>query len=427
MSESTPASYNPPMAQQFDVCIRGSGIVGSCLALLLAQQRLRVGLVQATRGHKPASESDVRAYALNAASRRVLEGLRCWPEGLAVTPVGRMRVHGDDGADLNFAGVLSAREDVTGRVAGSQTSPALAWIVDVPALEDSLRQALRFAPQVESLSAPVDAALTVVCEGRASATRAEFGVEAAFTAYGQYAVAARLDCVVPHGGVAEQWFESGNVSGIESGSVLSEDGDVARASDAAYVSTPGDVLAFLPLNGDAGHTVAVVWSVSSARAAALSALSPEEFAQAAQAATGHSRGALTLVSERATWPLFGGSVARWVGQTATGQAWALAGDAAHAVHPLAGQGLNLGLADVAELARVLGARAAWRSAGDQRVLRQYERARRADLAPVATVIDGLQRLFAQADAPMRRLRNVGMRSFERSGPLKSWLVRQAMG
>jgi ubiquinone biosynthesis UbiH/UbiF/VisC/COQ6 family hydroxylase len=412
------------MAQQFDVCIRGSGIVGSSLALLLAQQRLRVGLVRGGKADKPASESDVRAYALNVASRRLLTGLRCWPEGLAVTPVSAMRVHGDDGGLLNFVPLRAPRESASPAVAHSDS--ALAWIVDVPALEDALRQALRFAPQIELLAEPVDAALTVVCEGRASATRAEFGVEAAFTAYGQHAIAARLDCEVPHGGVAEQWFESADVLGSGSG------------------SGSGDVLAFLPLNGPSGRSVALVWSASAARATALAALSPEEFAVAVQAACGHSRGALTLISDRATWPLVAGSVARWVGRkgehmagdivgdmagdmVTAAHAWALAGDAAHAVHPLAGQGLNLGLADVAELARVLGARAPWRSVGDLHVLRQYERARRADLAPVATVIDGLQRLFAQTDPPVRHLRNAGMRAFERSGPLKSWVVRQAMG
>lgn len=400
------------MAQQFDVCIRGSGIVGSSLALLLAQQRLRVGLVRGGKADKPASESDVRAYALNVASRRLLTGLRCWPEGVAVTPVSAMRVHGDEGDLLNFAPPRGSHD-------GAQHSdPALAWIVDVPALEDALRQALRFAPQIELLTEPVGAALTVVCEGRASAARAEFGVDTAFTAYGQQAIAARLDCEVPHGGVAEQWFASGDMPS-------------AVSSDLSG-SVSGDVLAFLPLNGSSGHSVAVVWSVSAARATALVALSPEEFAAAAEATCGHSRGALTLTSARATWPLVAGSVARWVGHTAgemgtARHAWALAGDAAHAVHPLAGQGLNLGLADVAELARVLGARAPWRSVGDSQVLRQYERARRADLAPVATVIDGLQRLFAQTDPPVRHLRNAGMRAFERSGPLKSWVVRQAMG
>ena len=124
---------------------------------------------------------------------------------------------------------------------------------------------------------------------------------------------------------------------------------------------------------------------------------------------------------------------RWTGQIGFGnpaQTWALAGDAAHAVHPLAGQGLNLGLADVAELSQVLGSRATtdyWRSVGDLRLLRRYERARRAALAPVGAVMDGLQRLFALDEPTVQSLRNLGMKGFERSGPVKNWVTRQAMG
>ena len=110
-----------------------------------------------------------------------------------------------------------------------------------------------------------------------------------------------------------------------------------------------------------------------------------------------------------------------------GPGWALAGDAAHAVHPLAGQGLNLGLADVATLARVLREREYWRGLGEEKLLRRYERARQADVAAMGAVTDGLQGLFAQGDARWQALRNWGMKGFERSGPLKQWVMRQAMG
>jgi 2-polyprenyl-6-methoxyphenol hydroxylase-like FAD-dependent oxidoreductase len=374
------------MAQPFDVCIRGAGIVGRSLALLLAQHRLRVGLVQAPTPPSPLPPVDNRAYALNSASRSLLQGLRCWPEGNAVTPVNAMHVFGDAGGQVNFT--PKAHEG---------TPAGLAWIVDVPALEACLANAVRFQPHIELIDTPQPAALTVVCEGRFSSTRAEFGVDFDVTPYGQHAIAARLDCTLPHQGQAFQWFAN------------------------------GEVMAFLPLAGGLGNSVALVWSVSEARAQALCTLEPTDFATEAEAASANQLGALSLLGARARWPLQQGQAQRWSGTTAVGQAWVLAGDAAHTVHPLGGQGLNLGLADVAELAQILGARDYWRSVGDTRLLRQYERARRAGLAPVGAVMDGLQRLFAQPDATAKNLRNWGMQGFERSGLVKDWVVTQAMG
>ena len=105
----------------------------------------------------------------------------------------------------------------------------------------------------------------------------------------------------------------------------------------------------------------------------------------------------------------------------------LVGDAAHNVHPLAGQGLNLGLADVGTLAQLLAGRGEWRSTGDLRLLRRYERTRKAAMLPLGWVMDGIQQLFARPEGKVQMLRNWGMNQFERSGPIKQWAVRQAMG
>lgn len=363
------------MAQPFDICIRGSGIVGRSLALMLARERLRVALVESPL---PAGE-DVRAYALNAASRGLLESVRAWPDAADATPVLAMEVAGDDGGHVHFS-------------AAQQGAPALAWIVDVPALEDLLAQAVRYQPLVETVATPVPAALTVVCEGRHSRTRTEFGVAFDVTPYGQHGLATRAQCEKPHEQIARQWFAEGGV------------------------------LAFLPLNGPGGNSVAVVWSVQESKADALMALTPEAFASQLTQASHGALGALTLQSARAAWPLQLAQAQRW-----SGPGWALAGDAAHTLHPLAGQGLNVGLQDVAELAKVLRERAYWRSLGDARVLRQYERARKADLLWMRAATDGLQQLFAQTGAAPQRLRNWGMNGFERSGVLKHWVARQAMG
>ena len=365
------------MASVLDVCIRGAGIVGRTLALLLAAERLRVGLVQAP----PATNEDVRAYALNAASRQLLESVRAWPDEAHATPVLGMEVHGDEQGVVRF---------------DAGTSPALAWIVDVAALEQRLSDALRFQPGVTLLTEPAEAPLTIVCEGRASLTRAEFGVEYHLRPYGQHAVAARLTTERPHGHVARQWFSN------------------------------GEVLALLPLGGQTpgggANAVALVWSVGQARSERLLQADAAEFAKLVETAAQGALGTMQLASERAAWPLQVALADRWCGP-----GWALAGDAAHTIHPLAGQGLNLGLADARELARVLHEREYWRGVADPKVLRRYERARKADAVAMGAVTDGLQQLFAQDHSLWTALRNWGMRGFDAASPLKTWVVRQAAG
>ena len=182
------------------------------------------------------------------------------------------------------------------------------------------------------------------------------------------------------------------------------------------------MLALLPLGGSAGNSVALVWSVQEPRADALLALPAAEFQARLQVACGGVLGAMTLASERMAWPLQRALADRWCGP-----GWVLAGDAAHNVHPLAGQGLNLGLADAEVLAHVLHERESWRPLGDQKLLRRYERARKADVMAMGWTTDGLQQLFSQPAEPWALLRNWGMRGFDRSGPVKRWVARQAMG
>ncbi len=363
---------------ELDVCIRGAGPVGSTLALLLAQQRLRVGLVASAAP----TEVDIRAFALNAASKTLLESLRCWPEGAG--PVAEMQVHGDAGGMVRFD-------------AASQGLPALAWIVDAHALTQRLHQAVDFQPQITRLTEPQTATLTVVCEGKASDTRAQFNVEFEVTPYEQTAIAARLTGEVAHAQTARQWFSQ------------------------------GEVLALLPLLGDnsVGNSVALVWSVSAVRAHALMELDAPAFCEALQTACGNALGDMQLLTARAAWPLQLARAKQWVGP-----GWALAGDAAHTVHPLAGQGLNLGLADAAGLAQVLRGREGadyWRTVADEKLLRRYARARQADALALGLATDGLQQLFAQTAGPWIQLRNWGMNGFEALAPLKKWVVQQAAG
>lgn len=369
------------MTHRFDICIRGGGIVGHALALLLARDRLRIGLVAP---HMPAkSEPDVRAYALNAKSKALLESVRCWPDEAHATPVQDMQVKGDDGGTVNF----SATELVV---------PALTWIVDVPTLEAQLRDAVRFQPHIELLDAPRPATLTVVCEGKASRTREEFGVEFAATRYPQHAIAARLKCEKPHAQVARQWF------------------------------TQGEILAFLPLDGALANTVGMVWSVQDGRTQEMLDDSEEAFCEHIEKMSEGALGKVTLISPRKAWPLQSAQASRWIGVT-HGQAWALAGDAAHTVHPLAGQGLNLGLGDVAELTHILHNRAYWRPVNDAKLLRQYERARKTEVTATDAAMTALQQLFDKPGNGWQKLRNLGMQGFEHLGFSKHWAARRAMG
>ena len=367
------------MALPPEVCIRGAGIVGRTLALLLARERVRVALVVPDVGE---GGEDVRAYALNAASKTLLESLRSWPEPLHATPVREMQIHGDEGGSVRFE---AARQKVD----------ALAWIVDVPSLERQLADAVRFQSRIDVVTEPVKAPLTVVCEGRMSATRDALGVQYEVTRYPQVAIAARLEAEKPHEGIARQWFND-----------------------------KGEVLALLPL---ADNRLALVWSIDQLRAPVQMALGIDDFNAALRHASHDALGALTLTSERATWPLQRAVADRWIGRLDDGQAWALAGDAAHTVHPLAGQGLNLGLADAAMLASVIKDREYWRNVGDARLLRRYERSRRADVLSMSIATDGLQQLFSHNADPLPALRNWGMRGFDRTHLVKNWIARQAMG
>jgi 2-polyprenyl-6-methoxyphenol hydroxylase-like FAD-dependent oxidoreductase len=374
------------MSQAFDICIRGGGIVGRTLALMLARERLRVGLVEQppkSAAGNSTLHDDVRAYALNAKSRALLESLRCWPDTQHATAVLSMQVKGDAGGAVNFS-------------AAELKVPGLTWIVDVPALEARLAEAVRFQPLIEVLTTAPDATLIVICEGRSSSTRAELGIDFDVTPYPQTAIAARLKCGKPHAQTAFQWFSQ------------------------------GEILAFLPIDGATGNSVAIVWSVLHERVPTLLAESDQDFCQQLEAASQGQLGKLALTSRRSAWPLQSAHATRWAGKHANG-AWALAGDAAHNVHPLAGQGLNLGLSDVAALATTLGQREYWRSVDDEKLLRRYERSRKAEVMVMDAAMDGLQRLFSRQGASWQSARNWGMNGFERSGLFKLWVARQAMG
>ena len=386
--------------KRFDVQVCGAGIVGQCLALSLARLGLQVALrpqvvaapvsALGSASHAAAVE-DVRAYALNAASVALLQRLKVWDTlpAHAATQVLDMQVQGDaPGAALDFS-------------AWQQRVGALAWITDAAVLERQLGAAVRFAPHITLIDAAADAAaavptapaaLTALCEGKASATRTALGIGFERHAYGHQAIAARLTSTRAHQGLARQWFRS------------------------------PDVLALLPFDTpQPGHSFALVWSVPDARARHLLALDAAGFEAQLMLASGGAAGELKLASARAAWPLMRAQASAWCGP-----GWVLLGDAAHVVHPLAGQGLNLGLADVLALTRVIEQRETWRDLGDEKLLRRYARERAAPTWAMRQVTDGLLTLFADEAPALRELRNRGLTLVNRLSPLKRWLTARAL-
>lgn len=388
-----------------DVAVVGAGVVGCAAALGFAQAGLQVVLVgPAPRVFARTSGApfDERIYALAPASIELLTRLRVWPhvEAARMQPVARMRVFGDAGDELDFDAYGAAVERLAticeetellrvllaacGFVAGLQREPAqfVAMRVDSDAARLELADGHAIA-----------ARLVVAADGAGSAVRAAAGISAEEHGYDQTAVVANFAAERPHDSTAFQWF------------------------------SPEGVLALLPLPDHGGNpAVSLVWSAPAALAAELLAAEPEALARRVTARSGNALGQLAPLGVARGFPLKQMKVAHLVGPRV-----GLVGDAAHVVHPLAGQGLNLGLADVSELLAVTGGREVFRDTGDPVVLRRYARRRAEPIGLMGLATDGLARLFGIDDPLARRLRNGGMSLVNRIGPLKRALIRQALG
>lgn len=380
--------------ERYQVVVAGGGLVGAAAALALARRGLRVALVE--RAPPPPDETlDVRVYAISPASERFLATLGAWQrlDPARVQPVYRMDVAGDARGTLR----LDAYEAGTAQ---------LAQIVESRRLQHALWEAIaadgevdvRCPATIAGLERDGDdirvtladgrtllAQLLVGADGAASPVRDWAGLATQVTPYGQHGVVAHFECARPHRGTARQWFFG------------------------------GDVLAWLPLPGT---RVSMVWSTPAAHADALLALDPEALAAAVQAAGHDALGTMRPLTAAAAFPL-----QRLRVEAPCAPGVALVGDAAHGVHPLAGQGVNLGFGDVAALAAALAAQPRARC-GDLRVLRSYARARAEPVARMQALTHGLHHLFA--DARGGWLRNAGMSVVDRLPPLKAALVQEAM-
>ena len=376
--------------------IAGGGPVGMALACALTGFDVRVIEGAATRDAPWPEEYDVRVYALSPGTRDFLRDIGAWErlDARRMAPVRRMEIFGDQGARLAFS---------------SRPASARAWIVEAGRLSEALEShaaslahvtvkrgapATAFGADAAKVHAELEGGeriegdLLVGADGPDSRVRAQLGIAFEEAAYGEAAIVANFETQAEHGALARQWFRA--------------DG----------------VLAWLPLPG---KRISIVWSTPLAHADALAALDPRELELRVRDAGGAVLGDLRLVSSVARFPLRSIRVPQPVAPGV-----ALIGDAAHAVHPLAGQGVNLGFQDAWLLAEVLAARSAVERPGDLRVLRRYARGRREDVSAMHFVTDGLDKLFASGERGARIFRNLGLRLVDTQSWAKAALMRRAV-
>lgn len=385
----------------YQAAVIGAGLVGSAAALALARAGLSVALVEPRQAAAPDDSWDIRVYAISPDSQALLDALGAWPglDAARTQAVYRMDVHGDASGEL----LLDAY------AAGV---PRLATILESARLQQALWQAVEAHGNIDIVcpanvsdvawASPhsaialdngrvLAAELVVGADGAHSMIRQRAGIEAKATPYGQSGVVANFETEKPHRGTAFQWFRR-----LRPGC--------------------GDIVAYLPLPG---NRMSLVWSTATEHAQALLALGEAEFCRQVEQAGESRLGGLRLLTRPAAFPL------RLMQTDSPVRAGcALVGDAAHGVHPLAGQGVNLGFGDVAALAEVM-ARRGKSACGDLALLERYARRRAGPVARMQFVTDSLWRLFGRDERLAGLARNAGMALLNKMEPAKSALIHEA--
>jgi 2-octaprenyl-6-methoxyphenol hydroxylase len=395
------------MDRNADILIAGGGLNGPALALALAQGGFRVTVVDARPAPARAEAGfDGRAYALAIASVRLLTAIGVWPK-LAdkAQPINEIKAsdgRAGEGAAPFFLHFDAAEieEGPMGHMLEDRHVYAafLQAMLDTPGitlLSGETVVAQEVAPQGVTVTLAsgrvLRAGLLVGCDGRGSGVATRAGIKRVGWGYGQTALVTAIRHEKDHHGIAQQFF------------------------------MPSGPLAILPLKG--GHHSSIVWSETEETAAAIQALPDAEYLEALRPRFGDFLGEIALAGERFTYPLSLSLAERFIAPRV-----ALVGDAAHGVHPIAGQGLNLGLRDVAALAEVLIlARRRGEDPGSPTALEEYQRWRRFDATALALGMDGVNRLFS-SDNPLLRLgRDLGMGVVKALPSLRRGFMRQAAG
>jgi len=382
----------------FDALIIGGGLVGASLAAALKSSGLNMALVEAQPAAFFNEGWDNRIYAISPGGAAFLTQCEAWQklDMDRVQPVETMRVFGDDDTELDFS-------------AYQLGEPELAFILENRLLQQVLWQGLQeqdnltlFHPaRCASLVWHEDAAhlqledgctlkakLVIGADGGNSWVRQQAGIVAPPTLYNQHGVVANFIVEKSHRATAFQWFQ------------------------------PDGILALLPLPQ---QMVSMVWSVSPEKSEVLLQLSHDELCAQVATASHHTLGALQLVTPPTAFPLRLLNLPQIVKPRL-----ALVGDAAHNVHPLAGQGVNLGFRDARQLAQVLMQRDAQQDCGNLHLLRRYERARKEDVLSMLLTTDMLKKLFNNRNPLLRAARNLGLVATNRFAPLKKMLARHAL-
>ena len=388
----------------YDLVIAGGGMVGAALAGALGEADLRIALLEGAPLDRirPSDESDIRVSAIHRASQRIFAAIGAWDGMTAwrVSPFRDMRV-------WDAAGFGQIHFD-----SADLGEPLLGWIIENRVIQYALLERARQLSAVALLCpATLDTAqplaetgwrvrlhdgrelttrLLVGADGASSRVRQLANIDTRGWNYDQQAVVGHVRTAEPHQETAWQRF------------------------------LPTGPLAFLPLHDG---RCSIVWSTTPEQAEALLALNESAFAEALADAFDRRLGSIIEVGPRGAFPL-----RRQHAQAYVKPGLALIGDAAHVVHPLAGQGVNLGLLDAATLAEViLDALDTGQDFASFKTLRRYERWRKGDNLLMLGVMDGFKRLFGNPLLPVRLLRNVGLNLTDTVGPLKNLIARRAMG